>query len=175
MPADISHFTSGLELESSKPILRLTPNLALDGEESTRQPFARRCLRRRCGHVQSLQLRTAKSTGRNVVHRHLDHTVDLSIWRDANNTTAAIAAVPQIAFSVDGRAVRQAAFEILKKWDSICQGAGDRIEVVGPNDVRQAVSKIKAFAIRAPRQRVGDANVLTMHGNATVRIHAMKN
>ena len=154
----------------AEAILRLSADIALDGIESAGQAVAWRGVRRGSRDKKCLALSAPKCASRNIPDGHLYHAINLAVRSHPHNTAAKVSAVPQVAFGIDGRAVRKSAVETLKERDFVFNRACSGIVVICPNDVRKRISGIETTTIGAPRQGVGDANVPAVYGRTSVRI-----
>ena len=97
------------------------------------------------------------------------------IRRDPHNTTAIVAAIPEISVGIHGRAVWQTAFEAGKKIDLVPDRCCGLVIIVCPDRIRQRVSKVETPPVRTPAQRVRDSDVAPMQGRCTVRSQAIEN
>src|SRR5258708_26992706 len=158
----------------AKSVFRLAPDLALDRIQPTGQSVAGRRIGGRSRDKKRLEIGPSEGARRDIFHRHVDHAINLAIRSDSNDTSAIIPAVPQIAFGIHGRPVRNSTFEVREEDTLIRNRPGGAIIVVRPNRIHQRISEIETPPVRAPGQRVGDANLSPGYGHACVGIDPTK-
>ena len=97
----------------------------------------------RCGRdVEGFAVRIAERAGSNILYGHFNNAVNLTIGRDAHDTSAIIPAIPKIAFAVNGGTIRKAARKTLKEGTFIADGPTGSVKVIGLNGVGECVSEI---------------------------------
>jgi hypothetical protein len=101
--------------KSAKTALRLSAGFSRDRVQPASKHISVWRIRRGRRNVKCFSVEIAECACRDISNRHLDYAINLSVWCCAHYTSAKEAAVPQITVDIYRRAVRQAAWEILKK------------------------------------------------------------
>src|ERR1700729_3740822 len=160
----------GLPPECAERILSLADDFRLNRIQPASQSVSRGGLGLRRGDVKRLAIGSAKRAGRNVLYRHFDDAINLSIGSNANDTSAKEPAIPEISFRVHGRPIGRAPLEARKKRTFIPDRAARGIVVVLPDHVGEAVPEIEAPAVRTPGQSIRDSDVSSPHRDFGIRI-----
>jgi len=89
-------------------------------------------LRRSRRNVKHIAVWATERAVRRIAHWQLNNAINLSVWRNPDDTTPTITAIPNITFRIYGGTVRVAALETLKERLLPTNGSASQVIVVRP-------------------------------------------